>query len=142
MGAAILPPRRLVVSRVEGTLFAVAHCADAAAVDAECLQIFFGRVRAAIAEGQVVLLGAALVAVTFDEQVVLPVSLQPVGGGGQRRLRVGRERRLVESEEGVLDVAAALGQTVGLFDVRGQLRRGRSEERRVGKECRSRWSPY
>ena len=22
------------------------------------------------------------------------------------------------------------------------LRRGRSEERRVGKECRSRWSPY
>src|SRR3712207_9337947 len=23
-----------------------------------------------------------------------------------------------------------------------QVRRGRSEERRVGKECRSRWSPY
>ena len=25
---------------------------------------------------------------------------------------------------------------------RGLLERGRSEERRVGKECRSRWSPY
>src|SRR3712207_3026169 len=25
---------------------------------------------------------------------------------------------------------------------RGNLRTGRSEERRVGKECRSRWSPY
>src|SRR6476661_9654062 len=25
---------------------------------------------------------------------------------------------------------------------RGQRRRRRSEERRVGKECRSRWSPY
>src|SRR3712207_9593543 len=24
----------------------------------------------------------------------------------------------------------------------GDVRRGRSEERRVGKECRSRWSPY
>ena len=23
-----------------------------------------------------------------------------------------------------------------------RLKRGRSEERRVGKECRSRWSPY
>ena len=23
-----------------------------------------------------------------------------------------------------------------------QLKKGRSEERRVGKECRSRWSPY
>src|SRR2546430_5918507 len=26
--------------------------------------------------------------------------------------------------------------------LRGAVRRGRSEERRVGKECRSRWSPY
>src|SRR2546425_6110524 len=28
------------------------------------------------------------------------------------------------------------------FDVRGRVKRLRSEERRVGKECRSRWSPY
>src|SRR2546422_10945646 len=27
-------------------------------------------------------------------------------------------------------------------DVRGHFDAGRSEERRVGKECRSRWSPY
>ena len=27
-------------------------------------------------------------------------------------------------------------------DIQSQLRRNRSEERRVGKECRSRWSPY
>ena len=27
-------------------------------------------------------------------------------------------------------------------NVTGQLHMGRSEERRVGKECRSRWSPY
>ena len=30
----------------------------------------------------------------------------------------------------------ALGARVGIFDA------DRSEERRVGKECRSRWSPY
>ena len=31
---------------------------------------------------------------------------------------------------------------VGLFCYSLLSRRGRSEERRVGKECRSRWSPY
>ena len=32
------------------------------------------------------------------------------------------------------------GQVLGAFD--GPTMVGRSEERRVGKECRSRWSPY
>ena len=31
---------------------------------------------------------------------------------------------------------------VNTISVRGRFRRQRSEERRVGKECRSRWSPY
>src|SRR2546430_3178230 len=35
-----------------------------------------------------------------------------------------------------IDVLAGLGVVLLLFEV------GRSEERRVGKECRSRWSPY
>src|SRR5205085_2957064 len=106
MRAAILRPRRLVVSRIEGTLFAVADGADAAAVDAEGHEVLLGRVGALVAEGQVVLLGAALVAVPFDQQTVLPVLPQPVRRRAQRRLRVGRERGLVEAEEGVLDVAA------------------------------------
>src|SRR2546421_13120107 len=29
-----------------------------------------------------------------------------------------------------------------VLEVANVMRRGRSEERRVGKECRSRWSPY
>ena len=33
-------------------------------------------------------------------------------------------------------------QTKGLCIVINKLRTTRSEERRVGKECRSRWSPY
>src|SRR5204863_3421234 len=84
---------------------------------------------AAIAEGEVVLLGATLVAVAFDQQVVLPVLLQPVGRGGEGRLRRGRERRLVEVEEGVLDVAARLRNPVQLFDVGGKRRR---DDLRVG----------
>src|SRR3712207_8267719 len=32
--------------------------------------------------------------------------------------------------------------TVGISESMADVRAGRSEERRVGKECRSRWSPY
>ena len=31
---------------------------------------------------------------------------------------------------------------VSVYDENGKIATGRSEERRVGKECRSRWSPY
>src|SRR3712207_7515984 len=36
----------------------------------------------------------------------------------------------------------SLGGTGDAFDLDGYLQGLRSEERRVGKECRSRWSPY
>src|SRR3712207_9369064 len=39
------------------------------------------------------------------------------------------------------DSSAATRGTLGLIREQ-ELRRARSEERRVGKECRSRWSPY
>ena len=44
----------------------------------------------------------------------------------------------------VTDVAGELGMQVAVAGGVGDNapRRGRSEERRVGKECRSRWSPY
>ena len=38
--------------------------------------------------------------------------------------------------------ANGAGKTSTLRAISGLLRHGRSEERRVGKECRSRWSPY
>ena len=42
------------------------------------------------------------------------------------------------------EMEALPAESYELFDIRGEIERahGRSEERRVGKECRSRWSPY
>src|SRR6478672_2356670 len=65
--AAVLRPRRFIMTRVERTLFAVAHRFDARGIDAERRQIFACNICATIAEGEVVLLGATLVAVTFDQ---------------------------------------------------------------------------
>ena len=50
-------------------------------------------------------------------------------------------------EGGGYAVTWAFGHLVQLampdgYGVRGFVRDNRSEERRVGKECRSRWSPY
>src|SRR2546429_9190993 len=39
-------------------------------------------------------------------------------------------------------VSAMSGVTNRLIEAANHARAGRSEERRVGKECRSRWSPY
>src|SRR5256884_7110704 len=49
-------------------------------------------------------------------------------------------RRFVFLEEG--DVAEARRRSVRVIDREGHVVERRSEERRVGKECRSRWSPY
>src|SRR2546425_12389690 len=46
-----------------------------------------------------------------------------------------------DHEVASVTVAAGSGTTSNRFD-RPLLRGARSEERRVGKECRSRWSPY
>ena len=34
------------------------------------------------------------------------------------------------------------GKAITVVNIRDSVQRSRSEERRVGKECRSRWSPY
>ena len=53
------------------------------------------------------------------------------GGGQQRKVRSGTQ-----------DVAAAASFAAAAVTVHDRLDDDRSEERRVGKECRSRWSPY
>ena len=49
-----------------------------------------------------------------------------------------------ESEAEIQEALSALvrGRTVLVIAHRPAAVRSRSEERRVGKECRSRWSPY
>src|SRR2546422_7850831 len=54
----------------------------------------------------------------------------------ERRTQLGIERSGAPISQDGLDQGV-----VFLFLLQGQ-RRDRSEERRVGKECRSRWSPY
>src|SRR3989441_12435665 len=59
---------------------------------------------------------------------------------GRLRLRLARVRTLLlDQSHGLDDVQRALQLHV-LLEVLHRV--GRSEERRVGKECRSRWSPY
>ena len=45
---------------------------------------------------------------------------------------------LKQERDNLRNMVQSLNQKPG----RAELRRSRSEERRVGKECRSRWSPY
>src|SRR5258708_18847871 len=103
MVAAVLGPRRFVVTGIERTLFAVADGSDAAGVDAEGNEVLLGLVGAAVAEGQVVLLGAPLVAVAFDEQVVLRILLQPGCRRRERVLCIRGQRRVVVFEECILN---------------------------------------
>ena len=44
--------------------------------------------------------------------------------------------------EALLDIGCGTGASLLPFIEKGLNVTGRSEERRVGKECRSRWSPY
>src|SRR2546422_1987187 len=54
---------------------------------------------------------------------------------------VEKEEKLGEAEVRALFKVSRLGTIAGCMVTSGVIRR-RSEERRVGKECRSRWSPY
>ena len=54
------------------------------------------------------------------------------------------------AQEAQLEHISKIGQKAGINDeyikfygnYKAKVNRSRSEERRVGKECRSRWSPY
>ena len=55
---------------------------------------------------------------------------------------LGNKTLLQYSSTPYMDKLAAMGRTGRLVTVAPGFHPGRSEERRVGKECRSRWSPY
>src|SRR3712207_6992830 len=68
----------------------------------------------------------------------LPWFLVPVTRVKRRAIGIGIG---AVGEEDVFDRGAGLVED-GAFDSQQQCALLRSEERRVGKECRSRWSPY
>ena len=49
---------------------------------------------------------------------------------------------VTNAQEAEIAEAAGAVAVMALERVPSDIRRDRSEERRVGKECRSRWSPY
>src|SRR2546429_6170467 len=82
------------------------------------------------------------VAVTGVQTCALPISFDPVRPRDRLTARVESGLHLVVAGRSVLRVSNVI------FPRPDHLHRGagslgrRSEERRVGKECRSRWSPY
>src|SRR3712207_8826897 len=77
------------------------------------------------------------IGVTGVQTCALPIFMQP-------RMIVAESSWLTHNEEKLQKFTKQLGQNgfVEVVEVDEEELRKRSEERRVGKECRSRWSPY
>src|SRR2546425_10462531 len=82
---------------------------------------------------------------SYDERTAkLQVAVKPVHDEGERRRRTcgDRLRTVVRSVlDRFMDALKNGGHQAAIEDETATAG-GRSEERRVGKECRSRWSPY
>src|SRR2546430_8833226 len=81
--------------------------------------------------------------VTGVQTCALPICAHGIAQRARRRTALdigGEEQCAVARDRHVLDAGARHG--VRLDDRVVAQVYGRSEERRVGKECRSRWSPY
>src|SRR5262245_56913844 len=95
----ILGPRAFVVTRADRALLAVAHRRQPAGVDAVGNEVVLGRGGTPFAQGEVVFVRATFVAMTFDRDRRLGMSLEPgaiviqgaLGRVGQRRLVVVEE---------------------------------------------------
>src|SRR5688572_19368203 len=118
--AAVLGPCCFARPCLERPLFAGARRLDSYAVDAERRQVRGRHLGAAVAEGEVVLLRAALVAMSFDPDPILRILVQPCGRLAQCFLRFRVERRRVEGEERVPDPAALASDPACFADVLAQ----------------------
>src|ERR1700757_2203882 len=114
MIATVLRPAALVVILARGKLLAVADCRDSAAGDTERHQIILRGLRAFCAERDIVLLGAALIAMPLDLNPALRVGLQPARVGAQHRavLRLGPVLIVREMDNAQRTTVATKGATV------------------------------
>src|SRR6266481_1341717 len=92
---AVLRPARLVVVGALRPLLAVGDDADPPGLDPSGHEIAHGGVGAPLTQSQVVLVGAALVTVPFDQGELVGVRLEPLGAGVQRPRVAGADLRRV-----------------------------------------------
>ena len=97
-GATVLRPGGLVGARCNRTLFTVGNHADACRVHTLSKQIVAGSSSTALAKGEVVLTGAALVTVTFDGYGQRRVAFQECSLTIERRLRIAVKHSAVIAE--------------------------------------------
>src|SRR2546427_10014363 len=83
--------------------------------------------------------GARVLTKTFER--VAPFGGQPGGASVAALAKIVSDPRVADVCDAAVRAVDRRASGVFSFDVREDAR-GRSEERRVGKECRSRWSPY
>src|SRR2546426_8889213 len=81
--------------------------------------------------------------VTGVQTCALPIYRRPAAHTANHRPAARHERRRRRTHDGVrCELRAAQAAATVAVARYGVLHGARSEERRVGKECRSRWSPY
>src|SRR5689334_5735336 len=105
--ATVLLPAGFVVLGANRALLAVRHEVEAICCNSVVDEVPLGACRTALAEGQVVLIGATLVSVTLDTNPHSRVSLQPWNLRVECCSRIRSDRRLVEVE---VDRAGDLGR--------------------------------
>ena len=107
VSAAILLPAGLGVLRANGAFLTEAHDFELGGGKAECFKELASVFGARIAEGQIVFVGAALIAEAFDGQFVVGILgedfAQGFGVGLERGFSIGANGLLVVVEVGVLD---------------------------------------
>src|SRR5438105_5968263 len=112
VGAAVLRPALLRLLGAERALLAVAERAHAGPRDATVEEVLQRGLRAMVAEGEVVFVGAPVVAVAFDQDDGARVVPQPLGVRRQELSVLGPDHVFVEVEVDVLepgDAAELLG---------------------------------
>src|SRR5437879_507259 len=103
VGAAVLRPALLRLLGAERALLAVAERAHAGPRDAPGEEVLQRGLRAMVAEGEVVLVGAPVVAVAFDQDDGARVVPQPLGVRRQELNVLGPDHVFVEVEVDVLE---------------------------------------
>ena len=104
MPTTVLLPASFVALAAEGFFFAVADRLDAAAIDTRCRQRIFDRAGALVAQSQVVVCRATLVAVSFNREVHIRMLIEELCIGLNRGLLIAPNLRLVVIEVDVFDV--------------------------------------